>query len=219
MTAGVAGDNRPLREIRDSVEAYYSRVLERHGPTARGVDWQCTATQYLRLVQLLKVCDLGRPSSLNDFGCGYGALLALLAERFPDAAIDYHGVDVSPAMIGAARSLWSAKPDARFSVGAKCPRRADYSLASGVFNVRLDSPVDRWERYVESILGDLRRRSGKGFAVNFLRRKRGQPPVAGLYHSTPRRWTAFCVKELDCTTEVVANYGLAEFTLLARIGD
>lgn len=217
MTAGAAGGSPPLREIRDSVRAYYSRVLERHGPTARGVDWPCTASQYLRLIQLLKVCDFRGRSSINDFGCGYGALVALLAERFPDATIDYRGIDISPAMIRAARSLWSARPDVEFSVGARCPRRADYSLASGVFNVRLESPIARWEKYVESILGNLRSSSSKGFAVNFLRRKRGQPPPAGLYHSTPGRWATFCESELDCKVEVVANYGLAEFTLLARI--
>ncbi len=198
----------------DSVRTYYSGTIERHGPTPRGVDWQCSASQQLRFVQLLKVCDFTAPCSLNDFGCGYGALLGYLAFRHSDASIDYRGIDISPNMIEAARALWQKSPDVEFVLGTACQHVADYSLASGVFNVRLDCRRKEWELYVEQILRHLRESSRRGFSVNFM--CPGRAPTKGLYRSAPQRWTTFCEQELGCSVELVEGYGLREFTLLAR---
>ena len=202
-------------QCRDNVSMYYSAAMERHGPTPRGVDWQCSASQQLRFVQLMKVCDFTAPRSVNDFGCGYGALLGYLAFRHPEASIDYRGIDISPNMIEAARTLWQKSPQVEFVVGATCQRSADYSLASGVFNVRLECRRKEWELYVEQILRHLRESSRRGFSVNFLRP--GRASTKGLYRAPPGRWTTFCTEELGCAVELVEDYGLREFTLLARI--
>ena len=86
-------------DIRREIAAYYTNKLLRYGPTPHGVDWTCSATQELWFVQLMKLCDFTKAFSLNDMGCGYGALLAYLAKRHAGTAIDYLGVDVSLAMI------------------------------------------------------------------------------------------------------------------------
>src|SRR3954454_15918014 len=138
-----------MRELRDSVRTYYSGKLERHGPTPLGVDWPNAISQQLRFVQLLKLCDFARPFSLNDFGCGYGALLEFLKMRHGGAAICYRGIDLSPDMVAAARQCRADRPGVTFAVGSQCGQRADYSLASGVFNVRLGHAVAAWESYVE----------------------------------------------------------------------
>ena len=92
----------PARVYSD-IEAYYSARVAQYGATPMGVDWSCQATQSLRFVQLLKVCDFSAAFSLNDIGCGYGALAAFLAVRHPKSKIDYLGVDLSRAMIERAR--------------------------------------------------------------------------------------------------------------------
>ena len=203
--------------IQDRIRDYYTTTLGRFGPAALGVDWPSTASQYLRFVQVLKVCDFGGRFSLNDFGCGYGALLDYLAWRHPEASIDYHGVDIAPSMIEAAQSLWANNKFAHFSVGHACDRVADYSLASGVFNVRLGTPETRWDSYVGAILGNLRRMSGRGFAVNFMLPWDDGHLEDELYRTLPDQWIAFCRSELGCETELISDYGLREFTLLCRV--
>ena len=200
----------------EKVEQYYSGMLARHGPTARGVDWSNAPSQYLRFVQLLKLCDFSTAFSLNDFGCGYGALLAYLGERHPGAEVEYHGIDVSAAMVDAARSLWADRRGVDFTVGSGCHVTSDYSLASGVFNVRLGWPVAEWEAYVASILRDLRSHSRLGFAVNFMLPFDDLREEEGLYRTRPEPWLDLCASELGCSTELVGQYGLREFTLLAR---
>jgi SAM-dependent methyltransferase len=205
-----------MRGLRTRVRDYYSGTIERHGPTPLGVDWPNAASQYLRFVQLLKLCDFTRPFSLNDFGCGYGALLEYLAMRHPEAEVSYRGTDISASMIAAARRRWSDDPRATFALGARCGTMTDYSLASGVFNVRLGHPVADWEAYVESVLRDLCACSRIGFAVNFMLPHDDRPAEDELYRSQPRRWVAFCRKELGCSVRVLKDYGLREFTLLIR---
>lgn len=201
---------------RDTARTYYSEKLKRHGATARGVDWPSAASQYLRFVQLLRVCDFSQPFSLNDFGCGYGALLEYFDYRHPDVAITYHGIDIAPAMIQTARPIWKHNKLATFSIGSECPDVADYSLASGVFNIKLDWPVEAWEAYISSILIDLREKSRLGFSVNFMLPLDEPSDEKSLYRTPPDHWVNF-LQALDCSIEQVSNYGLREFTLLARI--
>jgi SAM-dependent methyltransferase len=204
-----------MRGLRAKVRNYYSGTLERHGPTPLGVDWPNAVSQHLRFVQLLKIVDFERPFSMNDFGCGYGALLEFLAMRHGEAAVTYRGIDISSAMVAAARQRWSKHKRATFAVGSRCDQVADYSLASGIFNVRLGHPIAEWEAYLESILEDLHASSRLGFAVNFMLPHDAGPTVEGLYRSEPRRWMEFCEK-LGGSVELLGKYGLREFTLLIR---
>ncbi len=205
-----------MHALRAQVRSYYSGKICRHGTTPLGVDWPNAVSQYLRFVQLLKLCDFAKPFSLTDFGCGYGALLEFLAMRHADCPVSYRGVDISPSMIAAAEERWSDRPDATFAVGSRCPQIADYVLASGIFNVRLGQPVREWRSYVETILADMHRNSRVGFAANFMLPHDDRPAEDELYRSQPRRWVAFCRKELGCSVRVLKDYGLREFTLLIR---
>ncbi|WP_050628398.1 class I SAM-dependent methyltransferase [Bradyrhizobium viridifuturi] len=203
-----------MRELQTKVRNYYSGTLQRHGPTPLGVDWPNVVSQYLRFVQLLKLCHFGQPFSLNDFGCGYGALLEFLAMRHGDAVVTYRGIDISPAMVDAARVRWANNRRAVFAVGSQCGALADYSLVSGTLNVRLGHPVPEWEAYVEAILTDLEASSRIGFAVNFMLPRDDATAEAGLYRTVPERWTPFC--ERFGRVELITGYGLREFTLLVR---
>ncbi|MBC5763376.1 class I SAM-dependent methyltransferase [Ramlibacter albus] len=204
-----------IAALHGRIARYYGAKLARHGPTPRGVDWPSAGTQALRLEQLLRLCDFASPFTLNDLGCGYGALLGLLRRTGRARGVDYLGTDVSPAMVAQARALW--RGTARFEVGGAPSRVADYSVASGIFNVRIDEPRRLWEDFVAETLVQLAFASRRGFAVNFLKPlPRGTDDVPELYRPPPRRWAAFCEDELGLSVETVAGYGLREVTLFAR---
>jgi len=207
-----------LGPVHARIEAYYTDKISRHGVGPRGVDWTCTATQELRFVQLLKLCDFSRPFSLNDIGCGYGALVGFLARRHPEADIDYLGVDLSPAMISRARHRHRGAQGRRFLAGNEIPRIADYALASGVMNVMLDHPRALWEEFVADTLRRMHAASRRGFAVNFMADKLDGTATEGLYCTDPSRWILFCEQTLGCVVEIVGGYGMREFTLLVRPG-
>ncbi len=79
------------------VERYYSDKVEEHGPSPSGVDWNSAESQEVRFEQLLKLHPCDGPFSLNDYGCGYGALAGWLAERYDE--FTYRGFDVSESML------------------------------------------------------------------------------------------------------------------------
>jgi SAM-dependent methyltransferase len=201
------------------VERHYGDTLREHGATPRGADWESLAAQQMRFVQLLRVCGAEQSFSLNDLGCGYGALLDLLADRYSGRAIDYLGIDLSAPMVAAARRLWRGRDDVRFAQGTACPRVADYSVASGIFNVKLDQPIDAWERYVGDTLRGLLDASRLGFAVNFLLPPApGAPAVPQLYCTLPEPWLVFCRDTLGAQAALAPDYAMREFTLLVRPG-
>ncbi|MGA2290752.1 class I SAM-dependent methyltransferase [Bradyrhizobium sp.] len=212
-----------LRDVYSDIEAYYSERVARHGATPLGVDWSCWATQNLRFVQLLKICDFSAPFALNDIGCGYGALAAFLALRHGDAKIDYLGVDLSRAMVQRARRRFSS-PDHRFVVAKSSPRIADYSVASGIMNVSLGHSRAVWEDFVATMLRQMRQTSRRGFSVNFISdaTRAGSPATTltdGLYRTMPQPWIGYCESQLGCSVEIMDGYGMREFTLLIRCND
>jgi len=216
-SASAAPADPAAQSLTDSVVAYYAAKLARHGPVARGVDWTCQATQELRFVQLVRLVDFARPFSLDDIGCGYGALVSYLERFHPAADIDYLGIDLSAAMVDAARRVHPPRARRGFVVGDGSPRVSDYAVASGVMNVKLDHADATWEQFIGGILRGMRRRTRCGFAVNFIA-PIPQDAHPQLYRTEPGPWVAFCADELGCAVEVLSGYGLREFTLLARHG-
>ena len=215
MTAALSQNS--LESLLAEVGQYYSRKIGTFGATPLGVDWSCVPTQQMRFVHLLKLCNFDAPITLNDVGCGYGALLAFLAKRFRGKAVNYLGIDLSPAMIAHAQVLWRKRQDTAFAVASISPRTADYSIASGIFNVKLTQPVDLWEHFVAKTLADMHATSRRGFAVNFLAPSSAQTPaIPELYSAHPDVWRQHCEQAFNSRVEIIAGYGMREYTLLAR---
>ncbi|HUR90084.1 MAG TPA: class I SAM-dependent methyltransferase [Ramlibacter sp.] len=206
-----------LAPLHSRIERYYSAKIERHGPTPPGVDWSCEPTQQLRFVQLLRLCDFQADFSLDDWGCGYGALLGFIGKRHPDTHVDYLGIDLSASMIEQARKLWRRKRNAVFETGERSPRVADYAVASGIFNVRIDEPLALWEQFVEHTLRAMALSTRRGFAVNFLAPlPEGMEGKPQLYRPAASRWAEFCERDLGMKVTRLERYGMREFTLLVR---
>jgi SAM-dependent methyltransferase len=197
------------------VEAYYTGRLHRYGATPRGVDWASGESQRLRFAQLLRLCEEGAPFSLVDYGCGYGALLDYLVER--RAPVAYAGFDVSADMIAAARRLHAGRPEVAFVTDAADLPVADYAVASGIFNVRLDVADEAWESYVHATLERLAALGRRGFAFNLLSRysdpDRRRPD---LYYGDPLALFDHCKRRFSPRVALLHDYPLWEFTLLVR---
>ena len=84
--------SKELNDILDEVADYYTGKLEAHGCTPGGVDWNGEESQVLRFEQLCRIIPDAGSFSINDLGCGYGALYEYLKPRYVD--FDYRGIDV-----------------------------------------------------------------------------------------------------------------------------
>lgn len=200
----------------DEVATYYSDKLSEHGETPRGVDWNGEEGQMVRFDQLTKIIDPNAPNfSMNDLGCGYGALVDYLRDKH--ATFTYLGVDVSHEMIKAAEKRQANADQARFITSTEPDQMADYGVASGIFNVRLGRSDDEWFDYVQATLDVLDRTSTLGFAFNCLTSYSDEDKKRDyLYYADPCRMFDLCKRSYSRQVALLHDYGLYEFTILVR---
>ena len=120
-------------------------------------------------------------------------------------------------MIEQARDQHPEHIRCRFSSNEVLLAPADYSLASGVFNVKLDSDVGEWQEYVFATIDRLAELSTRGFSFNLLTSysdpERQRP---GLYYADPCLVFDHCLKRYSDEVALLHDYGLYEFTILVK---
>lgn len=199
------------------ISRYYSEKLGAHGASPQGVDWNGAESQRLRFDQLLRVCGSEGELRVNDIGCGYGALLDYL--RLLGKRCDYLGVDISEAMIAKAETLHRGQPDCRFLAGERADRQADYTVASGIFNVRLSAGEGDWRAHMLRSLEEMHAGSRLGFAFNCLT-KYSDPALMKdyLFYADPGELFDRCKTRFSRNVALLHDYGLYEFTIIVRKG-
>ena len=199
-------------DILSRVQEYYDEKIRVHGATARGVDWKSQESQELRFAQLVKLIDHPRPFTVNDFGCGYGALVDYLESC--GLQFQYNGFDISSEMIAQAREL---HPSASFVTDKTELHEADYTLASGIFNVRLSTGEDEWKNYMLDVIDTMNSLSKTGFAFNALTKYSDAEFMrSDLYYADPLFFFDHCKTKYSKFVTLLHDYPLYEFTILVR---
>jgi SAM-dependent methyltransferase len=199
------------------VRRYYTAKVAEHGATPRGVDWNSADGQHRRFERLLQVVDPSAVSpSINDYGCGYGGLIDALSSRL--SAFSYCGYDVSDSMLAAARALHPEGEGRRFVSDRGQLAPADYTIASGILNVRLDAAVDVWEPYVLRTIDDLVAVSRLGVAFNALTSHSDVSHMrSDLYYADPAQLLDYCLRNFSRNVILDHDYELFEFTVVVRL--
>lgn len=202
-------------DILTEVAEYYASKLAQYGETPRGVDWNGEESQLLRFTQLCKIIDEPGRFSVNDLGCGYGALFDFLSCRFTD--FSYIGIDISADMVTTASRRCQEKTGVKFVQADTPAETADYGIASGIFNVRLNWPDTKWKAYLIRTLDALDRTSRRGFAFNCLTSYSDRGKMqAYLYYADPCELFDLCKRRYARNVVLLHDYELYEFTILVR---
>jgi SAM-dependent methyltransferase len=195
------------------VNRYYTEKIKLHGTTSLGVDWNSRESQELRFKQLTQMIDKSKKFSVNDFGCGYGSLYGFLKKNKPQ----YYGFDISAEMVEKAKQAYGNSSSAQFKTGHKPWKKADYGIASGIFNVRLKSANGPWKKYILKTLDEMNASSQKGFSFNCLTKYSDKPKMRPyLYYADPLFLFDYCKKKYSKSVALLHDYGLYEFTILVR---
>lgn len=202
-------------DLLSEIASYYTQKITDFGETAKGVDWNSTASQDLRFEQLCKIIAANDSFSINDLGCGYGALLDYLDKHY--ANFDYFGFDVSEQMIKTAGTRYQNLDHAQFQTLAIPDNLADFGIASGIFNVRQQRTDDEWQEYVEHTLEILNQTSRLGFAFNCLTSYSDEDKMQDhLYYADPSYFFNLCKLHYSKNIALLHDYNLYEFTILVR---
>ncbi|HEX8363139.1 MAG TPA: class I SAM-dependent methyltransferase [Longimicrobium sp.] len=207
-----------LDRVLEGLAELYTGNLREHGLASRSVGWKDESSQRLRFHKLAELVteDAVRAGfTVNDLGCGYGAMFRYLDERFGAGLAHWRGYDISGEMLRAARGFAA---DSRVEL-VESPRllhRADYSFVSGTFNVKLHAEDDAWRDHVAATLLHLRDMSERGFALNLLSTYVDWR-AENLFYGDPLYFFDFCKRNISRRVTLLHDYPLYEWTLLVRM--
>jgi len=195
--------------------AYFNKKIETYGPVPQGVDWNSDASQAIRFEQVLKVCDLSKEFSLIDYGCGYGGMIEHLLQK--GCTFQYYGYDPLESMISAANSIHAGYDFCSFITNHAELLPADYTISSGIFNIKLEINHEAWTQYALETLHRFDALSIKGFSFNMLT-SYSDPPFMrpDLYYGDPLFMFDYCKKHFSKNVALLHDYDLFDFTILVR---
>ena len=203
----------------DKVRSHNDNQLKKFKSTPQGVGWNSLESQIIRFDQSIKVLSgEGKECfSLNDLGCGYGALLRHLLDK--GYAIDYKGYDITSEITQNAFQHWAKlSHDQPISfAGIDELRPAQYTIASGLFGMKFDLDNETWLSYVLDVLDQINNNSEKGFAFNMLTKYSDSSSMRDeLYYADPCWIFDYCKRNFSRNVALLHDYTLYDFTIIVR---
>ncbi|MGH8596278.1 MAG: methyltransferase [Gammaproteobacteria bacterium] len=113
-----------------AVARYYDELVVKYGHDPRACDYGRAQSQLIKFGVLAEVLPLDRTRIL-DVGCGFADYATYLAGRFRD--VTYAGIDLSDAMVAAARRLHPTLSIRNVNILEEDPGTFDVVTANGIF--------------------------------------------------------------------------------------
>ncbi|KLE04775.1 class I SAM-dependent methyltransferase [Aliarcobacter butzleri] len=204
-----------MMKILEDIDSYYTSKIKEFGSTPKGVDWNGENSQFTRFIQVSKIIN-SNSFSINDIGCGYGKYFEYLKKNFQ--SFTYTGYDLSEEMIKNANTLYK-NTEANFIKIENLSqiKQADYSIASGIFGVKMQYNKTQWLSYILTTLEKMNEKSSKGFAFNMLTMYSDKEYMKdNLYYADPLFIFDYCKKNFSKQVSLLHDYGIYEFTILLR---
>jgi SAM-dependent methyltransferase len=205
--------------MNDGLGDFYQERLDAHGNSAKGVGWKDEIAQRVRFAQLVKILRADTSFSINDLGCGTGALAEYL--HFLKADYRYTGYDILPEMIQRAVLSCAHLPNSTFRIVSNAAEMspADYTLASGLFNLPFGKSAHDWHKHILETISIMNEKSVLGFAFNALT-KYSDPHLMRpeLCYSDPLLLFDYCKNQFSKNVALLHDYDLYDFTILVRKG-
>jgi len=203
-----------LRIDIEKIEELYTKNVQQYGIDVRSVGWKNVKSQRLRFQKMVEVIANEEDIiEVNELGCGYGAMYLFLIEAGFEIG-RYMGYDISAAMLEAARGFVEDSR-AEFIQSELITHMADYSFASGVFNVKFDIEEKVWFKYIEEVLKNMHEHSRKGFAFNMLTTY-VDFREDHLFYGDPFYFFDFCKKIFSKKVSLLHDYDLWEWTVCVK---
>ena len=204
--------------MKKEIESYYQDKLSEFGTGAQGVGWKNETVQYKRFDQLCRIIQDTTGFSINDLGCGTGELLLYL-QKHGYVNFTYYGYDVLENMIGLASERFRGISRAAFKhlSPGDIPGTADYTVASGIFNLKYAETENSWVKYITNTLDRMNQVSTIGFSFNMLTSYSDKHLMEDhLYYADPLFFFDHCKKNYSKNVALLHDYNEYDFTILVR---
>jgi SAM-dependent methyltransferase len=203
------------KKILNDVNSYYTDKILKNGLTPQGVDWNSAESQNLRFEILSTDIHASKHFSVIDYGCGYGSMFNFYKTQYHD--FDFLGYDISEEMINNAKKIHSVDKNAKWFTDIKEVPNADFVIASGIFNVRLENSEKDWLVYILDTLKTINEKSTKGFSFNMLTKYSDAEYMKDyLYYADPLFIFDYCKRNFSKYVALKHDYPLYEFSISVK---
>ncbi len=202
----------------ESISKLYSHSLKKNGATSNAVGWNSTSSHTHRFDiltnQLIDKEDT--IISVNDYGCGYGALLKYLIDLKKLQVSEYNGFDISSDMLKTCSEIY-IRFTGKLNLfnSSNITSYSDYSIASGTFNVKLNYEDNMWEEFICNKLMEMNTFSKRGFSFNLLTTEVDWKEPH-LYYGDPDHWFQYCKSLFSDDVLLIKDYDLFEWTIIVK---
>ena len=98
-------------------------------------------------------------------------------------------------------------------------KQSDYTLASGIFNIRFRATNEDWLKYILETITVMNERSLKGFSFNMLTTYSDRDYMKEeLYYGDPCLFFDHCKRNFSKNVALLHDYDQYDFTILVRKG-
>jgi hypothetical protein len=196
---------------------YFAGKLEQHGATPRGVDWNSNGAQDMRFLQLAKIIDhRERSFSILDYGSGFGSFYDYLISQNMKPQ-RYVGFDIVDGMVVKGREMHAGMTGVEFTSSDEGLPVCDYVVASGIFNIRLDTQYETWTDYVVKTITAMNALADRGFSFNLLTKYSDADHMRpDLYYADPGFFFNYCKRNFSRNVAILHDYDLYDFTVIVR---
>ena len=201
----------------NDIDKFYQDNLKQFGSTAKGVGWKNDEAQSVRFSQLFKLVTTKEAFSINDLGCGVADFVDFLNGE--KANFVYRGYDMMPEMIQRAKNKFADNELVLLQTIANIAEisPADYTIASGIFNIRLITSDEIWLRHILDTITMMNSKSRLGFAFNILSiYSDSEFRKAELYYADPLYLFDYCKRTFTQNVALLHDYGQYDFTIIVR---
>jgi hypothetical protein len=201
----------------NQIRSYFAGKLEQHGATPRGVDWNSNGAQDTRFLQLSKIIDHPeRPFSILDYGSGFGSFYDFLLTRNIKPQ-SYVGFDIVEGMVTKGRELHPGDAGVEFSSTDDGLPVCDYVVASGIFNIKLETDYETWTEYTIKTITRMNDLADRGFSFNLLTKYSDADHMRpDLYYADPGYIFDVCKRKFSRNVSILHDYDLYDFTVIVR---
>lgn len=201
--------------ILKQVSHYYSDKIIKNGATPQGVDWNSVESQQLRFEVLSSVITDTQNFSILDYGCGFGSMYEYYKQKYSN--FKFIGFDISQEMIDEALKIYDKDLASTWLTSLNVNDAFDFTIASGIFNVKLENTNQEWLKYVLETINKLNTHSKKGFSFNVLTKYSDKEYMKDyLYYADPLFLFDYCKVHFSKNVALLHDYNLYEFTIVVR---
>lgn len=185
--------------------AFYEKLLDRHGYSHKSLDWGSKESQICRF-KVIKEVGIQDNDTLLDVGCGLADLYEWLVVN--KTFVDYAGIDISSQMIKAAQRRY---PNLELSVGSifDIEKTYDYIISSGIFVFRENRPLT----YMITSAKKMFQHADKGVAFNSLSTWAKKDIDNQEFHADPAETLALISKQITNNLVLRHDYKSNDFTI------